>query len=151
MKGRNYYKENPFSPEMIAESNRQCCVSADRERKKRWTDKAEAAAVALITNGKHYPCIFHKGTYHVTTTTRHPPIKAGDAPLKGDPNAKIKRLCKKMEETRKELESIREKVKSCNFEELKQVSIQLIESRLHKENTIRQICAELKTLKTMVR
>lgn len=143
MRRGNYWRQDPDSAEMVDKSNSICCVSSLGKRKKRYTDKAYAAAVALNIHGKYYQCMFQRGTYHVTTTSRRRPIQPGEPSQKGKDDAKIKGLQAKMEVAIKELVEIQQEVRGSSFNQLKRVSLTLLERQLHLENTVRQMEVEL--------
>lgn len=149
MSQATHYKRDPFSPEMVEKSTQTCCVSSAGRRKLRWEDKAEAAAHALEIGGKFYPCIFHRGTYHITSNNITAVKATGPKVLKGDTGLRIAKLATKLDEVLGELQEISETIERLPFEELKACSLELLERRCYRRNTARQILEELETLKTL--
>jgi hypothetical protein len=144
-----HYKQDPYSPEMVEKSTQTCCVSSTGRRKLRWEDKAEAAAHALEIGGKYYPCIFHRGTYHITSKAATGVTATGPRVLKGDTGVRIAKLAAKLDDTLDELQEISETVERLPFEELKACSVELLERRCFRRNTARQILVELEVLKEL--
>lgn len=149
MNRTTHYKKDPYSAEMVEKSTQICCISSTGRRKLRWEDKAEAAAHALEIGGKFYPCIFHRGTYHITSKTATGVTATGSRVLKGDTGLRIAKLAAKLDDTLDELQEISETVERLPFEELKACSLELLERRCYRRNTARQILEELAVLQEL--